>query len=142
MKVLLSTLILAVVLVGGFVLLNSHIYNEKQANAPNEETAATPTFSWAFEPSARYEETMPWHNLSLVVNSEPYSVGEYQGCTGEGSTGEGIVTKTTCWFAGGGNEVAVFLEGDRYLIKERWIQEAGAQGEWDTEGDWETKFAL
>ncbi len=138
MKILLSVVIAAAVLVAGFFALNSYIYNEKQAESPETQ----PTFTWQIEPSSRYEETMPWHNVTLRVDGKEHFIGEELGC-GMKTTVEGAVTYNTCWFGGGGTVHAVFFENGTYIVKKRWIQESGGpEVNAETEGPWETVVVL
>jgi|CXWL01.1.fsa_nt_gi hypothetical protein len=146
MKSILWVLIAVAVLVGAFFALNSYIYNEKQGEfADNQNpTLITHTFEWIIEPSARFEETMPWQNLTLVFDGKKFPVGEYLGCAGiVATTLEGEITRKTCWFGGGGDDVSVFLENGEYVVKTRWIQESGGpEVNAEPTGPWEVLFVV
>ena len=51
----------------------------------------------------------------------------YEGCSVNASLPRDAkeLSKVVCWWGGGGHELGVFVEGEKYLVKERWIQESG-----------------
>ncbi len=111
-------------------------------------------FVWKASNAPDYEETMQKQTLALAVRlsargaqagGKTYRVsGEYLGCNPGASTpAAGELSHLTCWFGGGGDEFAVVMEGDKYFLTHRWIQESGGPDVGAApEGPWEKVFEI
>lgn len=91
------------------------------------------------------KDYIPREKVSLDVRGKLFSVGESVNCDTKAlaPTIAGQVSYIRCWFAGAGDEIAVFQENGDYVIKKRWIQEIGGSNvQADPNGPWETIFTL
>ena len=141
---------------GALIVCVALMYVVVQRTAPTEPIeveAATfmaqelPDFRWEIVDSERYEEGMPYHTVVLNIGDEPHVLEgkEYMACVENGTwpRADGEVSKIVCWFAGGGHEIGLFVEGETYVVRERWIQESGGDGV-NTEpyGPWDVLFVI
>jgi hypothetical protein len=107
---------------------------EKKADAP---AAAPGQLSWSFEEIAPQDEaSAPQTKVTLTAegNGQKYEVGTYNGSCSviEGSSWqllEGEKTGVICWWAGGGNEIAVFEEDGKLVVKTGDIEEGNEETE-------------
>jgi hypothetical protein len=106
-----------------------------------------PTVSWTFEKSGD-QDLSPQNKVTLTFNGKNIEVGTYAGLcvpleapVGDSGLLPGEVSGVLCWWAGGGDEIGVFKEGDGYVVK------VGAQDEGDAQsagfrGDFKTLMKL
>jgi hypothetical protein len=123
--------IVALVLIGGFAVANH------KAAAPVEEThtaSSTPrTFAWRFETVESPDGVLPPKTqVALITGGDVYNFGSYAGTCAEikdENLLQGEVAGVLCWWAGHGDEVAVFKDGEEYTVM------LGSQEESTAEGD-------
>ncbi|MFZ2886800.1 MAG: hypothetical protein WA021_03200 [Minisyncoccia bacterium] len=111
---------------------------QDESNAANTESERASGGSWTFE-DAGEKDGIPQTKVSYGVNGKVTAVGTFEGhCADmEGSAWtkrDGASAGAICWFAGGGTEIGVFLEGGKYVIKtavldEGTAEEGGVRGE-------------
>ncbi len=111
----------------------------EQAGTNRAEVLAAPaqSYKWSFVESEPDEQSVPYTTISITTNGNTRAVGKYTGSCHEVEAGQtGIlsesadpneVSRVQCWFAGGGNEIGVFKEGGRVVVK------VGELGEGDAE---------
>jgi len=128
-------ILVALVLVAlGFVLM------KQRAMAPvptaenqqmNTETAPM-SFSWRFVTTESEDGLPPRTQVALISNGDVYDAGAYAGSCAEIANEnllEGEVSAVLCWWAGGGDELGIFKEGDRYVLKRGVQEEPTAEGD-------------
>ena len=105
--------------------------------------AATPTIVWNFKEAGERGNVLYTTTVTVNVDGTPYEVGTYEGkCTEIGVSGgmdgtglvPGEITGVQCWFGGGGDEIGIFNEGGRLIIKSAELYEGlgGVRGEFTT----------
>ncbi len=123
---LLVALLVIMVGIGGYVAMNPEILGERPENEngtnieeiDQSEVSAETTarISWRFT-DAGEEDGIPYTDVTVTINDEPYTVGKFQGsCAEVGASGgvdgrgllAGELAAAQCWFAGGGNEIGIF----------------------------------
>ena len=92
------------------------------------------------------EDGIPYTDVSVTINDRPYVVGKFQGsCTevtpegGIDGTGllAGELSAAQCWFAGGGDEIGIFMNNNRGLdimvgsLSEGSAEEAAFRGDFE-----------
>ena len=110
---------------------------------PADGEAIAQGYEWIFTDLGTDDFGMPRTIVGLMANGRAYEVGEFDGSCAEMDTDflPGQKSKVGCWWAGGGNEIGIFEEGGRDVVK------VGAVGEGDAEtegfrGNFETKVSL
>ena len=92
---------------------------------------ATPYFDWKFTASGERVDTgAPKTKVTLMSNDHAYDVGTYLGSCSRISSKNlqvGEVDGVLCWFAGGGDELGIFKEGDSFVVKKRQVDEGTAE---------------
>ncbi len=123
-------LIIAVVVlaIAGYVLAS------RLPQTPKTGAQATSTplqFSWRFTEIGEDATTgAPRTQVTLKVGTTSYPSGTYIGSCVEvesGQLSENEKAAAMCWFAGGGNEIGVFEEGGRLLVKLGDLDEGSAE---------------
>lgn len=143
-----SIAIVALICSGAYYFYQTHNTHLDPRDADDfavMERYTRPDFTWRVENTPNYEETMPHQKVYLNVKdnskNDSYEAGESMGCTGTPDTATqeaSATTMTRCWFAGGGDDYAVFEESGIYVLKHRWTQESGGpEVNADPEGPWE-----
>jgi len=102
-------------------------------NAPLAPSAATSTAStmgkhliaWKFTDKGSDQNGTPHTAVTAAIDNASYEIGTYPGScreiNGGGIDGKGLlegeVSGAQCWFAGGGDEVGIFVENGIFVIK-------------------------
>jgi hypothetical protein len=102
-------------------------------------------FSWQLSEMPE-KDGIPQTAVALKINEEVRPLGTYEGSCAEitGSSWtllEGEVTGVICWWAGGGEEIAVFSEQGRYAVKQGQLDE-GTEEAPGTRGNFSTLFEV
>lgn len=132
--------ILAILLL---VLAGAYTYEKtKPALAPvqtgkirgidNTATVTSNDIVWNFENMGEDTTGMPSTKVSVTIQQNTYPVGTYQGsCSIKDSSNLATdeLSGVLCWYAGAGDEVGVYREGDRLLIKHRQVDEGTAEAD-------------
>ena len=115
----------------------------KTAVVPQTSYTAT-DFSWQSQ-SLPEKDGIPYEKITLDVKGKLFPVGQYSGCDikSEPPTEAGQISLKQCWFAGAGEDLAVFLENGTYVVKQRWVQESeGSDTSTPPNGPWEKLFII
>lgn len=144
MRTLIGGVLVLVLIAGVYYLYSTQTDREHDDSLGAIPTFSSADFAWHIEKVENFDDTNPKHIVSLDVKGKRYSVGEYAGCdvTSNSLLEPGEITRQTCWLAGAGNHISVFFEDDRYVVKERWIQESGGEEGVPTEGNFELLFVI
>lgn len=116
-----------------------------EAELPPPPDYAPTDFSWSVQPAPGSSDTQPDTFLSLVVKDKTISVGKYTGCNGLPSTETlepGEVARTSCWWAGAGDDISVFKENDRFWVKHRMKQEVPPDVDAPSHSEFATLFRV
>ena len=93
------------------------------------------TLDWEFVPAETSTEELPQTQAILIVNGERLTIGTYAGAQfvtpaqGEGRGMEPALTSAGTWFAGGGDELYVYQEGNEIVVKHRTLDEVAGDGQ-------------
>ena len=126
-------LIALILVIIGYVLMR----NQAIAPTPEEEAATTMqatahTFSWRFQTDESNDGLAPRSKVALIADGNAYDTGAYAGSCAEIASEnllENEVSAVLCWYAGGGDEIGVFKEGDRYVLKHGFQEESTAESD-------------
>ena len=149
-KIIIAVFVLAV------AILAVYFYMQKTGEQVGTNGAEAPSilaqsYEWSFAESEPNAEGIPYTTISLTVNGNTRVVGKYTGSchvVEAGQTGilsepadPGEISRAQCWFAGGGDEVGVFEEDGKTVVK------SGELGEGDAEnpafrGNFRTIFEI
>lgn len=94
-------------------------------------TSTTHSISWKFTDLGEDAQSMPHTNVVVLIDGKSYDTGTHSGtCSeigGEGRTEllTGEIAGAECWFAGGGDEIGVFLENEQLVVKQGELDEGG-----------------
>lgn len=140
--------------VAGFLLWQK---NAMIIEVPDQESitpTATPignTYKWTFVYSEADDKEIPHTKVTLNYRGESHSLGNYEGSCKEVLVNElgifeekadpGEIARIQCWFAGSGDEIGVFQEGQSIVVKAGELGEAGSNGE-SFRGNFETILSL
>lgn len=79
------------------------------------------SYTWTFTDNGYNEQTYANSTtVSLTVNGTPYDVGTYNGSCAELDAAALDANQTTgvlCWWAGAGDEIGIFAENGRLVVK-------------------------
>ncbi len=147
-----NTKTLALVL-GAIVLIGAAFYigrSQKVGESVPAQTAATTTAATAAQPAAMApsgeQATYSWKftaapekggnpqtKVTLTTGGKTYDAGTYEGSCQVNTMGGGLMpgekAAATCWFAGAGDELGVFEEGGKIVLKHGELQEASGEGD-------------
>lgn len=118
--ILVLVLLLVVV---GYVLMQQKAQApapEREMTVSTDETTAAPSFSWRFETKDSEGGLPPRTQVALFAGGNAYDAGIYAGSCAEiedENLLENEISGVLCWYAGGGDELGVFKEGDGYVLK-------------------------
>lgn len=123
------------------VVLAAFMLMQRQAVAPappaaNEEVPASAqserTFSWRFATTESDDGMPPRTQVDLITDGDVYDAGAYAGSCAEVAAENLLpneVSGVVCWWAGGGDEIAIFKEGGRYVLKHGLQEESTAESD-------------
>lgn len=105
---------------------------DNDSSAPAAKRAA---MEWTSEQTGTGEYDMPITTITLMVPSTG-DVIYTTTCNGtasfEGEVIEGSVASIQCWWAGGGDQYAVFVgEAEELTVRHRTVDEEAGFGEWE-----------
>ncbi|HVU75324.1 MAG TPA: hypothetical protein VHD38_00590 [Candidatus Paceibacterota bacterium] len=92
---------------------------------------------WGFESQPQTDESMPPQTkVTLTVGDKTYDAGTYAGTcaeVGEGASAslplqENEVAAAFCYYAGAGDEIGIFREGNSLVLKHGEYQEPSGEG--------------
>jgi hypothetical protein len=124
-----------VVLVGTLAVMQRE--DEPESASPEAAATTTPaaskerTFSWRFEFRDQEGSLPPSTHVALITGGNLYDLGRYAGSCTEIKKENLLpdeVAAVLCWWAGGGDEIGVFKEGERYIVKQGIQDEGTAEG--------------
>ncbi|MDO8510411.1 MAG: hypothetical protein Q7S15_02190 [bacterium] len=122
-KIAITLLVIIIIVLGAYFLLS------KTGTAPEvSDTNGEPaSYKWNFVESEPDTLGVSHTTVALETSGRSYTIGTFDGSCKEVKTGElgvlsepsdpGEVSRVQCWFAGGGNEIGVFMEGGKTLVK-------------------------
>lgn len=149
-KFLIFIIVIAVVLAGGYFLLNKNQTATEIVN-PTDTAVAETTYEWVFKEGETGSSGVPNTIVSLKVNGKSYPLNDYDGDCAEVKSGEkGVlgekadtneISRIQCWFAGSGYELGVFKEGSKMNVKVGDLSE-GIEGSKAFRGNFKTILSL
>lgn len=119
----------------------------KGGEEPEPDENILERYSWTFTEIGEDEITKaPRTQVTLTIGTTSYPAGTYSGsCTGiEGSSWqlrENEKSGVICWFGGGGNEIGIFEENDRLVVKLGDLDEGDSETQ-PFRGNYRTLFEI
>lgn len=147
MKYILPILLVAVLIGGGLYLAS-----KKESSAPVAQPEAgdlaaggaiAPAIAWEFEDAGEMEG-IPQTRVKAFIDGTTHELGVSQGSCAEiaaENLQENQVSGALCWYAGAGDEYAIFIENERYVVK-KGVQEEPTAESAGFRGDFEVLLAL
>ncbi len=125
-------------IVVALVAIGAIIYAVKQSSSSVD-------VSWSFQEKTPEPVTgAPLVQVTTTINGTDYDAGTYNGTCikieKENLPGD-EVAGVVCWWAGAGDEVGVFTEGEKLIVKHGEIQE-GDEGAAPFRGNFTTLFEI
>lgn len=100
-------------------------------DSDNERSMDGSVLRWTWEQTGTGPDEIPQYEIKLVddASDEKHMVV----CNGVPATQEIEESDTAvrCWWAGGGNDYAVFEVDGGYSVQTRWVDEESGFGEWE-----------
>ena len=124
---------LIIVLIGA----GAWYYTSQQDAASDTQLSGKIVPRWSFESvQSSNEADIPTTKVTLAIGDKMYDAGTYQGTcaeVGEGASAslplqENEVSAAFCYYAGAGDEIGIFSEGNRYVLKHGEYQEPSGEG--------------
>ena len=148
MKHLIIALVALALIIGAIYLINRNDTAMPEAGeVPAEESAAAggsaPAIAWEFEEAGEVDG-IPQTRVKAFIDGETHELGVSQGSCAEieaENLQENQVSGALCWYAGAGDEYAIFVENERYVVK-KGVQEEGTAESQGFRGDFETVLSL
>jgi len=129
-------LIVIAIVVAGFFALNKTKKDSEiseQTNTPKMDGE----YEWQFVESETGSSGMSSTEVSVGINGKLHEIGTYDGSCNEVKTGQvGVlnekandneISRIQCWFAGAGDEVGIFKNGDKITIRAGKLGEGSAE---------------
>lgn len=85
-----------------------------------------PALSWSFTTEDADGIDAPKTTVFLQMDTQKYTVGTYAGTCFDRpreEMGDGEISGVRCWWAGGGDDVGVFSEQGKMVLKQRVLDE-------------------
>ncbi len=147
MKHLIIALVALALIIGAIYLINRNDTAMPEGEVPTGENAAAggiaPAIAWEFEDAGEVEG-IPQTRVKAFIDGTIHELGVSQGSCAEIATEnlqENQVSGSLCWYAGAGDEYAIFLENERYVVK-KGVQEEPTAESAGFRGDFETVLSL
>lgn len=113
--------------------------DENRAPAAAPQQLRAEDFSWEFRESEEKDD-VPQTRVSLVHEGKPTIIGTYAGSCSAIAAKDlqaNQVSGALCWYAGRGDEIGVFREGNKYVVKagvqeESTVDSEGFRGNFKT----------
>lgn len=89
-----------------------------------------PVVSWSYTTQDADNGDAPQTTVVLDIDTQKYTVGTYAGTCFDRpreEMGMGEISGVRCWWAGGGDDVWLFLEQGKILLKQRVLDEGTAE---------------
>ena len=108
-------------------------YSWRQGAASSVNSAGQKVvFKWDFKGLGEDSTGMPSTEVTLTMGDKKYPLGKYSGSCAEidGTSWaliEGEKAGVVCWFAGGGEELGIFEEGGKFVVKKGQLDEGTAE---------------
>lgn len=109
------------------------ISGKDEVTPQTSDTATQGKVVYTWKTAAMPEQDgVPRTSVTLVVGDKSYALGEFSGSCSEidGTSWtlvEGEKTGVICWYAGGGNELAIFEENGKAVVKQGDLDEGSAE---------------
>ncbi len=132
MNKILIAVIAVVVIAGGAWWLWS-----ERVSAPTTSEVTASDVSWSYI-SGEDDAGVPQTKVSVTVAGKKQNVGAYAGsCAPVATLADNEISGVLCWYAGGGKEIGVFKDGNKFVVKEGdqdegSAEEAGFRGNFKT----------
>jgi hypothetical protein len=120
MKVLLSGIVILLVFAGAYLLVKERAAAPVREEATQTASSTEPAFTWRLSYHESNDENPPRTDVALIAGTDVYDIGSYPGSCSEIAPAqrlEGEVSAVLCWWAGGGDELGVFKENGKYVVK-------------------------
>ena len=138
----------AVIIVTTIVILGGLAYFLQKSGLVMRATPrlATSTYVWNVNSAGEDSQGTPHSQIELIVPGNQYNTGTYAGICQiiDGVAWKFIrneVSGVLCWWAGGGDEIGVFEEGNRTVIRHGLLDEGDAENP-GTRGNFVELFTL
>lgn len=92
----------------------------------SQSPVSSPVFSWSFITEDADSIDAPKTTVFLHMDTQKYTVGTYAGTCFDRpreEMGDGEMSGVRCWWAGGGDDVGVFSEQGKMVLKQRVLDE-------------------
>lgn len=90
---------------------------------------APPKYSWEFLQIEEQADGIPRVSVQFWAGNKPRTVGTFEGSCS--ASREDLLPneleKVVCWYAGGGTEIGLFREGERFVVKRGDLDEGSAE---------------
>lgn len=110
-----------------------------------------PTYAWNIAETEQDESGISRTTVSIVVNGRSQEIGTYTGSCYQVAVGEAGVlgeqadenelSRVQCWFAGGGDEIGLFNENKKMVVKVGELSE-GSEEEPAFRGNFQTVWQV
>jgi len=120
------TLVFSVLITTGVIKIGGDAINPYVAKNP----ISREDIVWSFVEKEESDGLNPPRSeVSLQIKDKKYSAGIYDGSCATQNTEMIInqISRTICWWAGGGTEIGVFVEDKKTVLKRRPVDEGSAE---------------
>lgn len=127
-------LIIATLLTAGYFMLRADKRLQAPVHPQEVSIEALPrTFSWRFTTIEGMDDGLPPRtDVALITGGDTYDLGGYPGSCAEISPVDLLpneVAGVLCWWAGAGDEIGVFAEEGKFIVRRGFREEPTAESE-------------
>lgn len=146
-KVIIAFLVLVLVAGAGWLGFEWKGMSTKEDSSDKKAVSEkAPAFRWEFTDQTTADATAPRTAVVLFVDDRKVDVGSFDGtCVDASMSGwemvEGALASAICYWAGAGDEIAIFKEGSSYVVKKGVIEEGTAESA-GIRGNFQTLLSL
>jgi hypothetical protein len=152
-KIIAGLVVFVLTLIGIYFVFTTDKAPAIKSGSEQATTTLQPkVLSWSFKDEDIDEAIgAPRTSVALIVDDTSYDAGTYNGSCqtitangGVDGTGlaAGELTGVQCWFAGGGDEIGVFTEGDVMVLKHGELGEPQGDGTGAFRGNFTTLLTI
>ncbi|MBI5645140.1 hypothetical protein HY970_03510 [Candidatus Kaiserbacteria bacterium] len=137
MDKIIGVIVLLLLIGGGVYYFKTHPSLRNSAPSTQQADSGTHSVSWQFAAAGTDESTSaPKNKVTVVIDGTSHDAGTYVGPCFEIGRVAGVndidlredeLAGAYCWFAGGGDEVGVFSENGKLVVKHGELGEPTAE---------------